>query len=302
VQGISDIIAIPGIINRDFADVKTTMAGMGHAVMGTAVRSGENRAIEAAQAAMASPLLEAGAIDGARGILINITGSSSLKLSEVNAASSLIQTSAHEDANIIFGAVLDEKMGDEVKITVIATGFRDQMPERRARMLTVEEAPVVSVPLASVPLVAPGAWMPEPAPAPEPEQPRFLSQDEEGEEEQMEADEEPFFASSAPVAASAFAASSARVPAQPVVAAGRFNAEDFEPVAQPARPQFAEMAEDPAYTPLPRDFAPDFGSSLPAALAVDEKPAQTASALFDEADEAAQKDLDYPAFLRKFKF
>jgi cell division protein FtsZ len=115
VQGISDIITIPGIINRDFADVKTTMAGMGHAVMGTAIRSGENRAIEAAQAAMASPLLEEGAIDGARGILINITGSSSLKLSEVNEASSLIQTSAHEDANIIFGAVLDEKMGDDVK-------------------------------------------------------------------------------------------------------------------------------------------------------------------------------------------
>jgi len=135
VQGISDIITIPGIINRDFADVKTTMAGMGHAVMGTAIRSGDNRAKEAAQAAMASPLLDAGAIDGARGILINITGSSNLKLSEVNEASSLIQSSAHEDANIIFGAVLDERMGDEVKITVIATGFRDQMPERRARML-----------------------------------------------------------------------------------------------------------------------------------------------------------------------
>src|SRR6202020_1531102 len=106
VQGISDIITISGIINRDFADVKTTMAGMGHAVMGTAIRSGEDRAIEAAQAAMASPLLDAGAIDGARGILINITGSSNLRLSEVNEASSLIQSSAHEDANIIFGAVL----------------------------------------------------------------------------------------------------------------------------------------------------------------------------------------------------
>ena len=163
VQGISDIITIPGIINRDFADVKTTMAGMGHAVMGTAVRSGANRAVEAAQAAMASPLLEAGAIDGARGILINITGSSTLKLSEVNEASSLIQSAAHEDANIIFGAVLDEKMGDEVKITVIATGFRDQMPERRARMLNVEEAPVVSVPV-----VAPGNWMREKEPEPEP--------------------------------------------------------------------------------------------------------------------------------------
>src|ERR1700733_10253095 len=125
VQGISDIITITGIINRDFADVKTTRAGMGYAVMGTAVRSGANRAIEAAQAAMASPLLEAGAIDGARGILINITGSSTLKLNEVNEASTIIQNAAHEDANIIFGAVLDEKMKDEVKITVIATGFKE---------------------------------------------------------------------------------------------------------------------------------------------------------------------------------
>ncbi|AXC10709.1 Cell division protein FtsZ [Acidisarcina polymorpha] len=135
VQGISDIITIPGIINRDFADVKTTMAGMGYAVMGTAMRAGANRAIEAAQAAMASPLLEDGAIDGARGILINISGSSTLKLSEVNEASSLIQNAAHEDANIIFGAVLDEAMGDDVKITVIATGFRQEQPERRERML-----------------------------------------------------------------------------------------------------------------------------------------------------------------------
>jgi cell division protein FtsZ len=136
VQGISDIITIPGIINRDFADVKTTMAGMGYAVMGTAVRSGANRAIEAAQAAMASPLLEAGAIDGARGILINITGSSTLKLSEVNEASTLIQSAAHEDANIIFGAVQNESMGDDIKITVIATGFNHESEERRDQMLT----------------------------------------------------------------------------------------------------------------------------------------------------------------------
>jgi cell division protein FtsZ len=129
VQGISDIITIPGIINRDFADVKTTMHGMGYAVMGTAMRSGANRAVEAAQAAMASPLLEAGAIDGAKGILINISGSSNLKLSEVNEASTLIQNAAHEEANIIFGAVLDESMGDEVKITVIATGFRKDHPK-----------------------------------------------------------------------------------------------------------------------------------------------------------------------------
>ena len=141
VQGISDIITIPGVINRDFADVKTTMAGMGYSVMGTAVRSGPDRAREAAMAAMASPLLEAGAIDGARGILINITGSSSLKLNEVNEASTLIQNAAHEDANIIFGAVLDEKMGEDVKITVIATGFRDEMPQRRNRMLAESTLP-----------------------------------------------------------------------------------------------------------------------------------------------------------------
>ncbi len=130
VQGISDIITIPGIINRDFADVKTTMSGMGYAVMGTAMRGGPNRANEAANAAMSSPLLEEGAIDGARGILINISGSSSLKLSEVNEASTIIQSSAHEDANIIFGAVLDESLGDEIKITVIATGFRHDLPSR----------------------------------------------------------------------------------------------------------------------------------------------------------------------------
>jgi len=132
VQGISDIITIPGIINRDFADVKTIMARMGYAVMGTASASGPKRTIEAAQKAIASPLLEAGAIDGARGILINITGSSSLKLSEVQQACSIIQSAAHEDANIIFGAVMDEKMKDAVKITVIATGFREA-PSARPR-------------------------------------------------------------------------------------------------------------------------------------------------------------------------
>src|SRR5450755_3977754 len=125
VQGISDIITIPGIINRDFADVKAIMAGMGYAVMGTATASGEHRTVEAAQRAIASPLLEAGAIDGARGILINITGSNSLKLAEVQQACTIIQGAAHEDANIIFGAVLDEKMKDSVKITVIATGFKE---------------------------------------------------------------------------------------------------------------------------------------------------------------------------------
>jgi cell division protein FtsZ len=148
VQGISDIITIPGIINRDFADVKAIMAGMGYAVMGTATAKGTSRAVEAAQRAIASPLLEAGAIDGARGILLNITGSSSLRLAEVNEASTIIQNAAHEDANIIFGAVLDERLKDEVKITVIATGF--QQPQRSERSVSAAAAAIQQSRTASV--------------------------------------------------------------------------------------------------------------------------------------------------------
>jgi cell division protein FtsZ len=128
VQGISDIITIPGIINRDFADVRTIMQGMGYAVMGTATRGGSSAAVEAARAAVSSPLLEDASIDGARGILINITGSSRLGLHEVHEASTIIQKAADPNANIIFGAVLNDSMGDDVKITVIATGFRNQRP------------------------------------------------------------------------------------------------------------------------------------------------------------------------------
>jgi len=125
VQGISDIITIPGIINRDFADVKTIMSGQGYAVMGTAVASGTNRAVDAANRAINSPLLEDNCIQGAQGILINITGSSTLSLHEVHEASSVIQQAAHENANIIFGAVMDDAMKEAVKITVIAAGFRE---------------------------------------------------------------------------------------------------------------------------------------------------------------------------------
>ncbi len=297
VQGISDIITIPGIINRDFADVKTTMAGMGHAVMGTAVRSGANRAIEAAQAAMASPLLEAGAIDGARGILINITGSSSLKLSEVNEASSLIQSAAHEDANIIFGAVLDEKMGEEVKITVIATGFRDQMPERRARMLNVEEAPVVSVPLVSVPVVAPESWMREPAGTPSPA--RFLSQDDDEEEKQeaMSVCQPCFFSAAALSEESVVLQAPAQTAMKPM---------DHESCPEPevggARAKFADLDEDLAYTPLPRDYASDFGNSLRVSAAADEYRAQPTAVLFTDPDEESLRELDTPTFMRRMQF
>ncbi len=126
VQGISDIITITGIINRDFADIKTIMEGMGYAVMGTATASGENRAVEATNRAILSPLLEDASINGAQGILLNITGSSKLTLHEVHEASSIVRQAAAENANIIFGAVHEESMKDAVKVTVIATGIKSE--------------------------------------------------------------------------------------------------------------------------------------------------------------------------------
>lgn len=123
VQGISDIIQVPGVINVDFADVKAVMQGMGMALMGTGIAKGNDRALQAASRSIASPLLEETSIQGARGVLINITGSEGLLLHEVSEAASIIHKAADEDANIIFGAVIDETMTEEIKITVIATGF-----------------------------------------------------------------------------------------------------------------------------------------------------------------------------------
>ncbi len=128
VKGISDLIVVPGLINLDFADVKNIMCNMGMALMGTGTASGENRAVEAAQRAISSPLLEDNTIQGAQGILLSITGGPDMSLYEVNEASSLIQAEAHEDANIIFGTVIDENMRDEIRITVIATGFNRRTP------------------------------------------------------------------------------------------------------------------------------------------------------------------------------
>ena len=137
VQGISDLITVPGLINLDFADVKTIMRGMGDAVMGTGIASGENRAVEAAQKAISSPLLEDTSIQGAKGVIINITGGDDLSLSEVNEASSIIHQEADEDAVIIFGAVMEPKMQGKVKITVIATGFpRNEKAGRLQRATT----------------------------------------------------------------------------------------------------------------------------------------------------------------------
>ena len=123
IQGISDLILVPGLINLDFADVTTIMSGMGIAIMGTGVGHGETKAVDAATKAVSSPLLEDASVDGARGVIINVTGGPDLSLVEVSEATSIIHAAAHEDANIIFGAVIDEDMAGQVKITVIATGF-----------------------------------------------------------------------------------------------------------------------------------------------------------------------------------
>ena len=143
VKGISDVITIPGLVNVDFADVRTIMSEMGLALMGSGVARGDSRAVEAARRAISSPLLEDISIHGAKGVLINITGASDMTLHEVNEASMLIQEEAHEDAHIIFGSVIDEKMGEEIRVTVIATGFGKDDSKRISSVKNIAPAVVV---------------------------------------------------------------------------------------------------------------------------------------------------------------
>src|SRR5512136_313920 len=162
VQGISDLITVHGLVNVDFADVRTIMANQGLALMGTGRASGAGRAVEAMQAAIASPLLEDVTLDGATGLLVNITGGESLTLHEVNEAVTMAQAAADPDANIIFGSVVDERMGEEVKITVIATGFAAKEAPVRAAKPRQAALPVVAARQAAPPPPA------RPAPAEEP--------------------------------------------------------------------------------------------------------------------------------------
>ncbi len=173
VQGISDIITTPGLINRDFSDIRAIMLGMGYAMMGTATASGENASIEAARQAISSPLMEEGGVKGARGVLINITGSSKLSLHDVNEACSLIRgATANEDAQINFGVVLNESLKDTVKITVIATGFqRDNLPQLQRREPVMQSVPVEPIVFQNLP---PSPPPPASAPVPVPE-PLFSS-------------------------------------------------------------------------------------------------------------------------------
>ncbi len=164
VQGISDLITVHGIVNVDFADVRTIMAEQGMALMGTGRAAGPRRAVEAMQAAISSPLLEDVTLDGATGLLVNITGGSGLTLHEVDEAVSMAHSAADPEANIIFGSVIDERLGDEVKITVIATGFANQAAERRP---AAGKSVAVAVP-ASAPARAVPPPLPPKAAAPEP--------------------------------------------------------------------------------------------------------------------------------------
>lgn len=175
VKGISDLINIRGLINLDFADIRTVMAAKGMAIMGSGLASGDNRAVEAATQAISSPLLENITIDGATGIIINVTGGSNLSLWEVNEASTLITEAAHEDAEIIFGAVIDESMGDAVSVTVIATGFGNEdhltINDQISKLQAIAEAQLQSQrqfasPVQSMPAAA---YIPTPLPAPQEE-------------------------------------------------------------------------------------------------------------------------------------
>src|SRR5512138_1606254 len=156
VQGISDLITVHGLVNVDFADVRTIMREQGMALMGTGRSSGQRRTVEAMQAAISSPLLEDITLDGATGLLVNITGGPDLTLHEVNEAVSMAQSAADPDANIIFGSVVDEQLGEEVKITVIATGFqaRDAQRARPAQVQVQVPAQVVSAAAAPKPVAA----------------------------------------------------------------------------------------------------------------------------------------------------
>ena len=157
VQGISDIITVPGLINVDFADVKAIMEGMGIALMGTGSATGDNRALEATQRAISSPLLEEASIEGAKGLLVNVSGGADLTLYEVNEAMSIIHDSADPDANIIFGAVLDERLTNEMKITVIATGFDKAAAAVEPSRAFAATQPVIADSRVTGPIGIPGA-------------------------------------------------------------------------------------------------------------------------------------------------
>ncbi len=236
-KGISDLITVPGLVNLDFADVRSVMTGMGDAIMGAGAAKGENRAIEAATAAISSPLLDEVDIRGARGVLVNITGASDMTLHEVSEATSIIQDGVGSDANLIFGAVVDSNAGEELRVTVIATGFG----------METQPAAVASVDLGMVrPLTQPAA-MPASRPAPETKLPAVPPLQPAQAESPMSRPQVPGPRPAAPRAMPQNTGSNAAAPDPvPPTAAGAARRSMFENEFSPARPQAEDDSTDHA--------------------------------------------------------
>jgi cell division protein FtsZ len=306
VKGISDIINIPGTINVDFADVKAVMSCMGQALMGIGSASGEGRAVEAARQAICSPLLDDVDIEGATGILINVTASSNVSLMEVNEACSIIQDAAHEDANIIFGAVIDENLQDEIRITVIATGFPSDYED-------IAERPVQKSPLrrsfhydrpqvSSAPLVTPLKSKP-------PEEKREPSVVVKREEPLIEVKAEPRIEHSEPHFDTTFSPLE-NAPLDEVVSSLEGLNFDLEPQGDILSETFNLAPEDqPSFSPdpdLPKRAAA-FAEDITKDIILSELPPM--DMLFDDAilnnssdtKEESFEDLEIPTYLRKPK-
>jgi cell division protein FtsZ len=302
VQGITDLITTPGLINLDFADVKSVMSGAGSALMGIGSARGDDRSVAAAEMAISSPLLEA-SIDGAHGVLLSISGGSDLGLFEINEAAQLVSNAAAPDANIIFGAVIDDALGDEVRVTVIAAGFDEIRPETRPGPQPEQKGgppprpAVATPPVATPPVATPRPIVPQQAPAPPRVTPLPGSAPHRGSPSPEDERKPSSPARSAPSAS--VASSTPSAPAQP-------------PKAEQPKPP--EPKPEPARTDKPDDHAREGGGSAPPRPAANEavagpkvpRPATEPTAarlsndssrrrpvVFDEDD-----DLDVPDFLK----
>ena len=313
VQGIADIITTPGIINRDFSDIRSIMLGMGHAMMGTASAKGQNACVEAARAAISSPLMEEGGVRGARGVLINITASSHLSIHDVNEACSLIrQATANEDVQMPFGVVLNEAMGDEVKMTVIATGFEREgmpIPQRTTTSYTIRPTPPpppvvvtngfhVGTPEPAV--VEPQAEEEEPLPwetEPEPAHQAYIA---EASAHHYEQDPEPEPAVMTPPppapAERLHQASQFAVPRTPI---------PYQAPLTPERPAYQPPSARTMQVPVPQQPVPPSSSHQPHARAAAAGANGGAQSMPQQQpmqdDPFAANDLETPAFLRRVR-
>ena len=310
VQGIADIITTPGIINRDFSDIRSIMLGMGHAMMGTASAKGQNACVEAARAAISSPLMEEGGVRGARGVLINITASSHLSIHDVNEACSLIrQATANEDVQMPFGVVLNEAMGDEVKMTVIATGFeREGLPiPVRSSSYTVRSTPAPPVVLTNVPMsngFQAAMAAPVPAMVEEEEPLPWETQHEPAHEEHVmeaahyEPEPEPEFtpppvpAAPPPTVERLHQAAQFAVPRSPI---------PYQAPLTPDRPAYQSAPSRTLQTPIPQQPQQHQSRTAAAGVSGSHSIPQQQPHHPPPDDPFAQNDLETPAFLRRVR-